>query len=1147
MLKILLYVPLWIIHRIEDLVEVIADEAKVIGDEPLVRAALEADLGLPPDSLKNLKVDQLPDVTPEIRAYLKAASPSGEDLKTTFEAIAAYFKFWTELFKAAETEDPSIVADELLYRLVQTTTTDLIKFEYPTVYALMRFFGVIEQDMRLAVEEVFAPEVGANLFRKSYWDGWLERFEDNYLRWRLEQQPDILPPNATPSVRDRQLGLRVFGLSDLGMGLIAYLSTRFKGTDFYYGWEIVPRPPAPLCGTQPGRVIALADHVASRTATVRIARGPLELTLSQLLFEEATGRLGWLVSLSGSFAVEQEFGPASRPIKVKATVDAHEGVSAVLRFSGASTFQGSAPSSGLALEIAPSQTTNQAPPFAIPGPGGTRLEIGDFLIKGALNDDEAKLRVELRRTALVIVSHDSDPVTKKLIPSGETRIDFVLGLTLDSENGLSFDGGSRLSTTIAVNKAIAGLRVQTVSVGLTPDAAEADHSELRLEATTAFTLSIGGFTLAVEGIGANVAFGTTKGEVPEGSARLMGNFLYVGDAGFVAPKGIGIAIDGWGIKGGGYLFYDPDRGQYAGALQLAFGERFSLTAIGLLTAGDATGFSLLAIASLEIAPALTVPPGIAFRGIGVLIGLNRGINADALRAGVRNKTLDAILFPQDVVANAARYVSTLATVFPPERDRNVFGVTLSVEFFEFIGIEVGLVKSADLWVLMGQIHIALPRKSPVKVLDVHADFVGLWDTGRGEFSLDGTIYDSHLGPVKFSGDIAVRSRKGDDAYFLFSAGGYHPEFNVPAGFPALRRLTISLADSENLRIKLTGYLAFTSNTRQIGARLELFVKIGSVSIEGILGFDALWQADDTFVVIFDIEFKLKYKGTTFFGVEVSGRLTGPHPKRVVGKWSIDLWLFSIGGSFDHTFGEDRPPTALPAADPLPPLVEALKQPVNWTSALVGAPSLVSLRQREGVFVHPLARLTVRQGVVPLALKIQRFAGGTVPGTRYDISAPVVGRKSTTTTPVDDQFAAAQFLELSDDEKLARPSFELMLAGVTFAGGDITFGSQSVVSDMDFDRRIDGVTQPGPPPRLSGTLATFAAGFGPAGRSPLREPDRVGQDLAIQAERFVVAGVDDLAPATIAGGSFAAVRQALDGHLATHPDDRLQVVPAFITA
>ena len=180
MLRVLLFVPLWIYHRLDELVT-------AISDDPLVRAAVEADLGLPPGTLANKDPKSWPNPTPEIRAYVTAADPSAEQLKVTFEALAKYFKFWSDIFAAAETEDGSIVADELLYRLLQTTTADLIKFDYPTVYALMRLTGVIEQNTRLTLEEVFAPEVGANIFRREYWSGWLDRFEANYLRFRLEQ------------------------------------------------------------------------------------------------------------------------------------------------------------------------------------------------------------------------------------------------------------------------------------------------------------------------------------------------------------------------------------------------------------------------------------------------------------------------------------------------------------------------------------------------------------------------------------------------------------------------------------------------------------------------------------------------------------------------------------------------------------------------------------------------------------------------------------------------------------------------------------------------------------------------------------------------------------------------------------------------
>ena len=39
-------------------------------------------------------------------------------------------------------------------------------------------------------------------------------------------------------------------------------------------------------------------------------------------------------------------------------------------------------------------------------------------------------------------------------------------------------------------------------------------------------------------------------------------------------------------------------------------------------------------------------------GLGGLFGLRRALDTDALRAGLRNRTLDAILFPQDPVTNA---------------------------------------------------------------------------------------------------------------------------------------------------------------------------------------------------------------------------------------------------------------------------------------------------------------------------------------------------------------------------------------------------------------------------------------------------------------------------------------------------------------
>jgi hypothetical protein len=59
--------------------------------------------------------------------------------------------------------------------------------------------------------------------------------------------------------------------------------------------------------------------------------------------------------------------------------------------------------------------------------------------------------------------------------------------------------------------------------------------------------------------------------------------------------------------------------------------------------------------------------------VGGLLGLNRTVELDALQVGVRDGTLNSILFPTDVVANAPRIISDLKRVFPPHDDRFLIG------------------------------------------------------------------------------------------------------------------------------------------------------------------------------------------------------------------------------------------------------------------------------------------------------------------------------------------------------------------------------------------------------------------------------------------------------------------------------------------
>ena len=53
--------------------------------------------------------------------------------------------------------------------------------------------------------------------------------------------------------------------------------------------------------------------------------------------------------------------------------------------------------------------------------------------------------------------------------------------------------------------------------------------------------------------------------------------------------------------------------------------------------------------------------------------------------------------------------------------------------------------------------------------------------------------------------------------------------------------------------------------------------------------------------------------------------------------------------------------------------------------------------------------------------------------RFAITRVSIGQQPQTTTPVRDLFAPADYFDLTDDEKLAAPSFEEMEAGVQVSG------------------------------------------------------------------------------------------------------------------
>lgn len=171
----------------------------------------------------------------------------------------------------------------------------------------------------------------------------------------------------------------------------------------------------------------------------------------------------------------------------------------------------------------------------------------------------------------------------------------------------------------------------------------------------------------------NVGLGLVLTPVPPGQPPGVFGDLDLG-FGFKAPDGLGLVVQAGPVTGGGFLFFDADHEQYAGALELEF-SGIALKAVGVLTTrlpGGAPGFSLLIIISAEFTP-IQLGLGFTLNGVGGLLGINRTVAIEPLRAGLKANALGAILFPQDPVGHAQQLVATLSTVFPPAAGRHVFG------------------------------------------------------------------------------------------------------------------------------------------------------------------------------------------------------------------------------------------------------------------------------------------------------------------------------------------------------------------------------------------------------------------------------------------------------------------------------------------
>jgi hypothetical protein len=528
--------------------------------------------------------------------------------------------------------------------------------------------------------------------------------------------------------------------------------------------------------------------------------------------------------------------------------------------------------------------------------------------------------------------------------------------------------------------------------------------------------------------------------------------------GFKPPDGIGLSVDAGPLTGGGFLGFDEPAGEYFGALELSFEGFISLKAVAIIDTklpDGSKGFSLLVLVTAEFTP-LQLGFGFTLVGVGGLLGLNRTLDTEALRQGVRTGAINSILFPQDVVANITQIVSDLKSFFPPQEGHFVIAPMGKLGWGTptLISLSLGVIidiPSPQLTII-GVLRCILPEED-APILRLQVAFAGGIDFDKGLIWFDASLFDSGILVYSLSGDMALRIGWGDQAMFVISVGGFHPAFHeIPPDLTGMRRLTIALMSGDNPRLVAQSYFAVTSNTVQNGARVELYAAACGFNVFGFLGYDLLVQFDPFhFIANIGAGLALREGESEICGIDVSCELSGPTPWHAKGDASIEILFFSISVGFDVTWGDDAPALPQVTEDVLDLLVKTLGKDTSWRAELPDNTSqTVTLRAvtppPDHVVAHPFGVLSVTQKVVPLDFQIDRF-GNKRPAAETKFALTWAGGG---TEDMREEFAVANFKTLSDNEKLSRKSFEQMKSGLRFATGDATSTGATVHKDVAYE-------------------------------------------------------------------------------------------------
>ncbi len=1002
----------WVVYGFKKFVEWVED---TFSDPALARAYLE-DLGLPPDTPLTPPEKVPPELKGKIDGYLNQVDPDQVALGETVLAIADAYETLSVFLSTME--DENVTAWEFFWLMSQIWVIEPLRVRNPAGYAVCKALGMITGESDA-----------------------VERFDPALVVSTLKGEP-------LPEDHGEQLAQRVSAL--FGVAAVAFAEWRRHATggdtmfEAFYGWDPDPETTSPI-----------ADLISQRTGTMVLRLGGslnTTLGLSATGVTSDQGGPGLFLGISGELSETGVEG--SR--EWTATAVAPGGAWFYIPFKGSTMdFQagGAATDALIRLRVRqiapaseglpPPQPGAAIPPTVLAITDTTRLEVAGFEFNVEAAFGRAGIRVAIAQAKLVIALGDGDGFLASL-PGKTVEFPFAVGLTLDTEHGLRIEGGTRLRANLPLGASIKGvftLQYLEISSGASPTGG------FVLELSAGMSLDIGAFQASVDRIGILL----DSGGVPQEDFGAITDTVR-----FKPPTGIGLLLDAGAAKGGGFLYGDTTRHEYAGVLELELDlpvvGKLTVKAIGMLTTelpSGQDGYALLLLLFAQFRWDLGW--GFTLNGLGGIIGLHHTVDPLAITDGLKGAVIDDLLFPENPVADAPRILPRLRTIFPIEQDTFTVGPVLELGWWTptIVHLRIGLLfeidhalggadpSSLSKVIVLGQLLVQVPAKDlgvpPIVRLVI--DVVGWYDYDEEWFYFRARLRDSKVVGFALTGELVVSCESGEEPTMIVAAGGFHPSFvDVPRGVPAtLDRLGFGLKLGP-VKLEMKMYYALTPNAKHLGINIELKAKLGPVSLEGNLGFDALADTEtDRFVAQVRFGVALKYKSRSLCGVKVDMVLTGPGEWHAVGTGSFEILWWDVDFDFDERWG-DEPEVSTTTVALGQILAAELSAPANWSARLPSglSPPITMEIPPTGLTVHPLGELTFLQRVAPLSIEVarvgtKRVAGG--PATFTAAGASLDG-SPVGSTPVREHFARGQFVDLDEDAALTSPAFERFDAGLT---------------------------------------------------------------------------------------------------------------------